>query len=155
MKLTNFAVVRILNTLNHYSAMKLPQKISYAITRNYIIVQKEYEYYEHQLQHLFENYSEHMIKDEDGKVQTSINGIPYVDESVRKEFNEQVSELLNIEIEINTYTIDNSVFDYDNSKGNFEALSADDIMTLEAILCTTDDNEDKSDEKDTEKRAGE
>lgn len=40
MKMTNLVMVNLMNTLQAYSAKKLPQKISFAITRNLIKISK-------------------------------------------------------------------------------------------------------------------
>lgn len=140
MKMTNFTLVNMMNVLQSYSDKKLPQKISFAITRNLMKISKEYSVYDAQLKKLFESYSDHMVKDDDGNMQTYDSGIPIVDESIKAEFDEQISELLNIEIEVDMYYIDQDVFDYDD-KGIYDAMSAQDIMVLQSILCKQDNEE--------------
>lgn len=140
MKMTNFTLVNMVNALQNYSDKKLPQKISFAITRNLIKISKEYDVYDTQLKKLFESYSDHMVKDDEGNIQTYDSGIPIVDDSIKVEFDEQISELLNIEIEVDMYYIDPDVFDYDD-KGIYDAMSAQDIMVLQSILCKQDNEE--------------
>ena len=140
MKITNFTMINMINILQSYSDKKLPQKISFAITRNLMKITKEYSVYDTQLKKLFESYSDHMVKDDDGNVQTYDSGIPIVDDSIKAEFDEQISELLNIEIEVDMYYIDPEVFDYDD-KGIYDAMSAQDIMVLQSILCKQDNEE--------------
>lgn len=140
MKMTNFTLVNMVNALQNYSDKKLPQKISFAITRNLIKISKEYDVYDTQLKKLFESYSDHMVKDDEGNIQTYDSGIPIVDDSIKAEFDEQISELLNIEIEVDMYYIDPDVFDYDD-KGIYDAMSAQDIMVLQSILCKQDNEE--------------
>ena len=140
MKITNFTMINMINILQSYSDKKLPQKISFAITRNLMKITKEYSVYDTQLKKLFESYSDHMVKDDDGNVQTYDSGIPIVDDSIKAEFDEQISELLNIEIEVDMYYIDPDVFDYDD-KGIYDAMSAQDIMVLQSILCKQDNEE--------------
>ena len=140
MKMTNFTLVNMMNVLQSYSDKKLPQKISFAITRNLMKISKEYGVYDAQLKKLFESYSDHMVKDDDGNMQTYDSGIPIVDDSIKAEFDEQISELLNIEIEVDMYYIDPDVFDYDD-KGIYDAMSAQDIMVLQSILCKQDNEE--------------
>lgn len=140
MKMINFTLVNMMNVLQSYSDKKLPQKISFAITRNLMKISKEYGVYDAQLKKLFESYSDHMVKDDDGNVQTYDSGIPIVDDSIKAEFDEQISELLNIEIEVDMYYIDPDVFDYDD-KGIYDAMSAQDIMVLQSILCKQDNEE--------------
>ena len=138
--MTNFTLVNMVNALQNYSDKKLPQKISFAITRNLIKISKEYDVYDTQLKKLFESYSDHMVKDDEGNIQTYDSGIPIVDDSIKAEFDEQISELLNIEIEVDMYYIDPDVFDYDD-KGIYDAMSAQDIMVLQSILCKQDNEE--------------
>ena len=140
MKMTNFTLVNIARVFQNYSDKKLPQKISFAITRNLMKISKEYGVYDAQLKKLFESYSDHMVKDDDGNMQTYDSGIPIVDDSIKAEFDEQISELLNIEIEVDMYYIDPDVFDYDD-KGIYDAMSAQDIMVLQSILCKQDNEE--------------
>lgn len=140
MKMTNFTLVNMMNVLQSYSDKKLPQKISFAITRNLMKISKEYSVYDAQLKKLFESYSDHMVKDDNGNMQTYDSGIPIVDDSIKPEFDEQIAELLNIEIEVDMYYIDPEVFDYDD-KGIYDAMSAQDIMVLQSILCKQDNEE--------------
>ncbi len=134
MKVTNFVLVNMINTLNEYQDKKLPQKISYAIMRNMMTLTNDYEIYDKQLKKLFSDYDEHIIKDINGNPQLSNNGIPIVDEDTTQEFNEQITDLLNIEIEIELYQISDDVFLYDDSE-KFDALSPNDILVLRSILC--------------------
>lgn len=134
MKMTNLVMVNLMNTLQAYSAKKLPQKISFAITRNLMKISKEYEAYDTQLKKLFETYSDHIIKDKDGNNKTNANGIPIVDDSVKAEFNEQIKDLLNIEIDLDMYLVDPEIFNYDD-KGIYDAMSAQDIIVLQSVLC--------------------
>lgn len=140
MKMTNFTMVNIMRSLQNYSDKKLPQKISFALTRNLMKISKEYEIYDAQLKKLFESYSDRIVKDDNGNMRTYDSGIPIVDDSIKVEFNEQISELLNIKIEVDMYYIDPDVFDYDD-KGIYDAMSAQDIMVLQSILCKQDNEE--------------
>ena len=45
MKTNNFIIINLLNVLNGYGNKRLPQKISYAITRNLMVIEKEYKKY--------------------------------------------------------------------------------------------------------------
>lgn len=134
MKMTNLVMVNLMNTLQAYGMKKLPQKISFAITRNLMKISKEYEAYDSQLKKLFESYSDHIIKDEDGNNKINASGIPIVDDSVKTEFNEQIKDLLDIEIDIDIYLIDPEIFNYDD-KGIYDAMSAQDIIVLQSVLC--------------------
>ena len=138
MKMSNLILVNLMNTLEGYSDKKLPQKISFAITRNLMKISKEYGAYDAQLKKIFEMYSDYMVKDDNGEIKTTPNGIPIVSDLMKTEFNEQIAELLNIEIEVEMYFIDPEVFNYDD-KGIYDAMSAQDIMILQSILCKQND----------------
>lgn len=135
MKLTNFSIVNIINTLEKFAEKKLPQKISYAIMRNLILLQKDYDCYTKSLNKLFNDYNEHMVRDKNNNVMNNDMGIPIVDNDVEKEFNEEISNLLNIEIELELYHISENVFDYEDNTNRYDPLSATDIMNLQAVLC--------------------
>lgn len=141
MKITNMGIVNTINILQGFLEKKLPQKISYAITRNYLIIQKDYECYSESLNKLFAQYNEHIVKDESGNVMSNDNGVPIVDSEVSEEFNKEISTLLNIEIEVNLYQIPEEVFDYDDTDKRYDSLSAVDIMNLQTILCNQNNDE--------------
>lgn len=135
MKLTNFAIVNMMNTLEKLAEKKLPQKISYAITRNLILLQNDYNCYIKSLNKLFTDYDEYIVRDENKNIISNDIGIPLVDSDVEKEFNEEISNLLNIEIELELYHIPENVFDYEDTANRYDSLSAVDIMNLQSILC--------------------
>ena len=62
------------------------------------------------------------------------NGVPLVDSSISKEYENEISELLNIEIDIDPFYIEQNLFDYDD-ENKYDALSAADILMLQSILC--------------------
>lgn len=138
MKMTNLVMINVMNTLQAYSNKKLPQKISFAITRNLMKISKEYESYNTQLEKIFGMYSDHTLKDEEGNVIKTPNGVPAVDDTVKEEYNEQIRDLLNIDIDIDLHQIDPETFDYDD-KGIYDAMSAHDIIILQSILCNTNE----------------
>jgi len=144
MKLTNFAIINMINTLEKFIEKKLPQKISYAITRNLILLQREYNCYIKSLNNLFADYDEYIIRDENKNIMSNDMGIPIVDCNVEKEFNEEISELLNIEIEIKLYCISEDAFDYEDNTNRYDSLSAADIINLQVILC----NQKRSDKNE-------
>lgn len=135
MKLTNYAFVTMINNLEKNAGKKLPQKISYAITRNLILFQKDYDCYTKSLNKLFSEYEKHFVKDEQGNVTYNNMGIPVIKDEAAKEFHEELENLLNIEIEIEPFYIQEDVFDYEDNTNRYDSLSAIDIMNLQAILC--------------------
>ena len=135
MKITNIELINTMHILNQYIDKKFPQKIGYAITRNLTTIAKEYQIYETQLKKTIENYTEYFVRDDDGNVAVSNNGMPIVSQEKSAEFNQEVADLLNIEIDIELYSIDEELFDYDDKCGVYDSLSAKEIYELQLILC--------------------
>lgn len=144
MKMTNYTLVNLVNALEPYRNKKLPQKISYAITRNVMLATREYQIYEAQLNKIMEEYSDKMIKGKDGKLIVNEVGIPEVEEAVKQEYLNAIADLLNIEIDVEIYTIDESAFDYEDGN-KYDVLSPNEIIKLQSILCITGDSSAKCD----------
>lgn len=134
MKMTNYTLVNLVNALEAYRNKKLPQKISYAITRNVMLATSEYQIYEAQLNKIMEEHSDKMVKGKDGKLIINEIGIPEVEKAVKQEYLNAIADLLNIEIDVDIYTIDESVFDYEDSN-KYDVLSPNEIIELQSILC--------------------
>ena len=142
MKIKNTEVISMLNNLSKYKDTKLPQKISYAITKNNIILSKEYEYYESEIKKIKELYSTHMLKDKNGEIEMYSNGIPRLDDdTLEKEMIHRINELLLIENDIDMHIIDEDCFNYDDCNGKYDVLSPIEIMNLQRILCGVGMNE--------------
>ena len=136
MKIKNTEVISMLNNLSKYKDTKLPQKISYAITKNNIILSKEYEYYESEINKIKELHSTHMFKDKNGEIEMYSNGIPRLDDdTLEKEMIHRINELLLIENDIDMHIID------DDCNGKYDVLSPIEIMNLQRILCGVGMNE--------------
>jgi hypothetical protein len=138
-KLTNYSLINLINSLDKYSNLKLPQKISYALTKNIMKLQAEYSYYDKALNKLFEKYYDCFEKDEKGEVKTNSMGpiIKEDEKEAKEEYNKELVELLNVEVEIELFTIPSSYLDYDDS-AKYDVLTAKDIMFLESLLCYED-----------------
>lgn len=134
MKIKNIDLVGMLNILEEYSNKRLPQKISFAITKNLISLGNDADCYSKAINKIFEKYADYVIKDKNGNIKYKEQGIPLVDENHIKAFEEEIGELLNIEIDANLYKIDISVFDYEDTD-RYDSLSAIDIIKLQSILC--------------------
>lgn len=132
MKCNNFDIISISNVLNTYADKKLPQKISYAITRNIMNISGDLDCYSRQLNKIIDSYKEYQKK-ENGEPVMSPIGVPLVEDKYTEEYMGEISALLNIEVDVSLYTIDESEFDYDGER--FDSLSASDIMKLAKILC--------------------
>lgn len=145
MKMTNMTLVNTLNFLQQLVDKKLPQKINYAIIKNLTAVSKEYEVYEKQLKQLYSNYDNKMKKDKNGQPVTDIHQIPIVSDDVKDEFQQELADLLNFEINVDMYYIDPEAFNYDDAK--YDAFSARDIINMQAIMCAPE-KEDELKEED-------
>lgn len=138
MKMTNAVLVGFINSLSLFEEKKLPQKISYAITRNMIVAQKEYGIYENQLKKIIKDYEQFIIKDDDDKPIFEENGLPKIVDSEKENFAHEINDLMGIEIDFDLYDIDISAFDYEDSE-RFDPLSPADIMLLQSMICKTEE----------------
>ena len=137
MKFTNFQIVKMFDDLGKYAQTKMPQKISYAITKNLMILQKEYQCYERELQKLFENYKDKTEKDSDGEIKKYENGLPMIKDEYMVEFEKDLNELLSIKVDVELYLIPEETFDYIDENNRYDPLSPNDIVFLQTVICTT------------------
>ena len=134
MKVKNIDLIGMVRVLEYYSKKKLPQRISFAITRNMILLAKDIECYSKSLENIFDKYKEYFVKDENGNIKYNNQGIPIVDKEHVSTYGNEIGELLNIEIDVDLYKIDISIFDYDDND-KYDSLSAEDIISLQSVLC--------------------
>ena len=134
MVLKNKDILTRVNILNGYCAKRFPQRISYAITRNVMIFSDEIESYNKELKKILDNYKEYYAKDGKGEPQIDkTSGLPVIMPEHSNDFMQEVMELLEIEIDVKPYFIDESLFDYDDEK--YDTMSAIDIINLQSVLC--------------------
>lgn len=138
MKYRNIEIVNIVNFLSDISEKKLPQKISYAIMRNLDSFQKESIYYEKELNKIVESYSTFFINDSDGKPLIASSGVPVVDDDHAKDYAHDLQELVNFEVDVEVYHVDESIFNYEDIRGRYDALSGKEILKLVNIFCSND-----------------
>lgn len=141
MKINNLDLVQIQHVLNENSNKKLPQKISFAIIKNIMQLNNDFEIYQKALQKIFSSYNEYIIKDENGKPKTNNWGIPLINKEHQEDFNKELMELLQTEIEIELYQIEEDAFNYEDND-RYDALSAQDIYNLQKIICKQESKED-------------
>ena len=134
MKIKNYDLVGIANTLDEYSTLKLPQKISYAIFMNLNRLKPYIEAYNESIKKSIESYKDYILKDSNGNVIME-NGLPKIDDSHSQDYMNEIWELLNIEIDVDLYTVNNEIFNYDNID-KYDLLSAQDMFRLQNILCS-------------------
>lgn len=134
MILKNKDILNRVNVLNGYCTKRFPQRISYAITRNAMIFSGEIKSYNKELKKILDNYKEYYVKDDKGEPQIDkISGLPVIMPEHSNDFMQEIMELLEIEIDVKPYFIDESLFDYDDEK--YDAMSAIDIINLQSVLC--------------------
>ena len=56
---------------------------------------------------------------------------------------QKVNDLLNIEFDIDLFTISEECFNYDDTIGKYDVLSPSEIMFLQSFLCKTEKESDK------------
>ena len=127
----NIELIIISNNLEKYKDKKLPQKISYAITKNNMLIMQEQKVYIEEFNKIIKEYDEYIIKDTDGQMKLNTNGIPMVKAEVEKEF------------DIDLFTISEECFNYDDTIGKYDVLSPSEIMFLQSFLCKTEKESDK------------
>ena len=131
----NIEIVRVFNELMKYADKKMPQRISYAVTKNLLILQAEYQCYEKELKKLYASYEDKTEKDENGNVMMYDNGIPRIKKEFVKDFEKDLSELLSIEADVKPYLIPEEAFDYSDNADRYDSLSPNDIVFLQTIMC--------------------
>lgn len=146
MKVKNLELIAIINILSSFNDKKLPQKISYAITRNHMILEKEYQCYDKEIKKIFSQYERYFELDKDKKPILNANGIPLIKDEYKNEvqskYASEINELLNIEIDINLYSISVDCFDYDDTDNKYDILTPMEIMNLQRIICSKEDTND-------------
>ena len=140
MKITNIELLTYVNILNKYADKKLPQKISYAITKNIIGLESDFKCYSEELDKVLSHYKDYFQKDENGEIKVNDSQIPILtDKDKTKEMVDELNELLAIEIDIDLYTIAEDVFDYEDDK--YDSLSGLEIFDLMSVLCNKEEKE--------------
>lgn len=134
MVLTNNDMVETMSKLWSISDKLLPQKISFAIAKNLLLLSKEYKNYEEKLKELLLSHEEDLQADENGKIITNDTGVPIIKSDCSSELRKEVQDLLDSAVEIEFHRTSFNAFDYfDNEK--YDALSPEQIIALQKILC--------------------
>lgn len=135
-KITNYEIVQLLNNLKMFENKKLPQKISYAIMKNVIVITKEYEIYIKQLENIISNANKEgqLELDEHGQILETANGIPKVKKEFIETFNKDIEELLNFKVDVDYHFISEDTFNYDEGV-RYDVLTPMEVFTLRSCLC--------------------
>ena len=104
MKLTlsNERIVNTINTLGNLNNTQLPIKLAYAISKNINKIDIELKTYNDEKAKLINKYAE---KDKEGNVISDEHGHIIIEEKHKEDWNNDISELLSIENEIDIHKI--------------------------------------------------
>lgn len=100
MKLTNKKIVNDSMILMEISRKELPIKVSYALAKNISKIEKELQIYNSERQKLLDKYC---IKDENGENKVDENNQLKIQEEYLKDWERDIKELQNIELEIDIH----------------------------------------------------
>jgi len=121
MKIKNEVLVNSVQVLSKLNNAELPVKVSYKLAKNIKNIEKELSIYEEEKQKLINKYSE---KDEEGKSKVNENGMINILDV--ENWNKDIKELLEIEVEINVEKI------------NIDELAKSDLKLTPAELILID-----------------
>lgn len=100
MKLTNKKIATDSMILMGISRKELPVKVSYALAKNIAKIEKELEIYNSERQKLLDKYC---VKDENGQNKIDENNQLKIQEVYLKDWEQDIKELQNIELEIDIH----------------------------------------------------
>ena len=131
MKITNRQVIEFINSVsaNKLASKRLPVKVAYAISRNLDKMNNIITSYETARKTLLDQYAE---KDEEGKAKVK-DGNYVIQEDQKQAFSDEMTELLEVENEIDLHTINmDEVEKCDTDK--YDSLTTADMMTLDVMI---------------------
>lgn len=100
MKLTNKKIINDSMILMEVSRKELPIKVSYALAKNISKIEKELQIYNSERQKLLDKYC---VKDENGENKVDENNQLKIQEEYLKDWERDIKELQNIELEIDIH----------------------------------------------------
>ena len=102
MKLSNEKLLNTINVLGNLNNIQLPIKLAYAISKNINKIDIELKTYNDEKVKLINKYAE---KDKEGNVISDEHGHIIIEEKHKEDWNNDISELLSIENEIDIHKI--------------------------------------------------
>ncbi|HAT4162109.1 TPA: DUF1617 family protein [Clostridium perfringens] len=118
-KMTNKEILEKVNVLGELTARKLPVKVSYAIGKNISKVERELKLYNKERQKLIEEYC---LKEDDGTLKIT-EGNYDIDPKRLEDFNKEINELQEIEVEIDIHKFNIELLDgYEMSPGELMCI---------------------------------
>lgn len=150
MKVKHSGLITMMDNLQYFGNKKLPQKVSYAITKNLLNLTKHYSCYEKELEKILNFYDEHLEKEENGDKVIGSDGFPVIkDEELSEKMKQEIKDLLDIEIEIDMYQIDQELLDYEDND-RYDPLTLNEILTLNSTIVRQDEETEVDGEENAE-----
>lgn len=128
MKMQNKEIVDFLNTCVSMKNKSLPVRLAYAIKKNVAAVQEAASAYTAEREELIRRY---VKKDENGEIMTEDDC--YIMED-KKRFGKDMSELLNIETEVEIHTVSISVVEKCDEDSKYDSLTMAELDVIDFML---------------------
>jgi len=128
MKMQNKEIVDFLNTCVSMKKKSLPVRLAYAIKKNVAAVQEAASAYTAEREELIRRYAK---KDENGEIMTEDDY--YIMED-KERFGKDMSELLNIETEVEIHTVSISVVEKCDEDPKYDSLTMAELDVIDFML---------------------
>ena len=128
MKMQNKEIVGFLNTCVSMKNKSLPVRLAYAIKKNVATVQEAASAYTAEREELIRRYAK---KDKNGEIMTEDDC--YIMED-KERFGEDMSELLNIETEVEIHTVSISVVEKCDEDSKYDSLTMAELDVIDFML---------------------
>ena len=99
----NREIIEHINALGNFTKDKLPTKLSFAVVKNFNKLKSVYKDYDESRALLVEKYAE---KDDKGETVRNENGTETFKEECLLDWNKEVNELLDIDVEFDIHSVD-------------------------------------------------
>jgi len=104
----NREIIEHINALGNFTKDKLPTKLSFAVVKNFNKLKSVYKDYDEARVLLVEKYAE---KDNKGEIVRNDNGTEVFKEGCLSDWNKEVNELLDINVEFDIHLVDFAVIE--------------------------------------------
>lgn len=128
MKMQNKEIVDFLNTCVSMKKKSLPVRLAYAIKKNVVAVQEAASAYTAEREELIRRYAK---KDENGEIMTEDDC--YIMED-KERFGKDMSELLNIETEVEIHIVSISVVEKCDEDPKYDSLTMAELDVIDFML---------------------
>ena len=128
MKMQNKEIVDFLNTCVSMKKKSLPVRLAYAIKKNVVAVQEAASAYTAEREELIRRYAK---KDENGEIMTEDDCYIMKD---KERFGKDMSELLNIETEVEIHNVSISVVEKCDEDPKYDSLTMAELDVIDFML---------------------